>query len=78
MTKRSVCTADRPADRPAVDTMSRSGVTLRWIMHLVDRRMSETMGIDVTLRAESIGGTPGFWGGHHTHHLKIDPSTKAL
>ena len=51
----------RPADRPWTRvTLSchTFGVTLRWMGWLVIDPRSQTRGIDVTRRAESIGGGP--------------------
>ena len=50
-----VCVNGRPTGR---GHMSHFCVTLRWMVYLVGNPVCETMGIDVTRRAESIGDIP--------------------
>ena len=43
---------------------------------LVGDLMTQTMGIDVTRRAESIGDGPSSWGGHHIPNQKPPPVSR--
>ena len=63
----------RPADRPWTSChafVSRFYVTLPWMTGVAVGLVSQTMGIDVTRQAESIGDVPGSWDGRYIAPLE--------
>ena len=60
----------RVSGRPAVDILSRFYVTLPRMTGVQVGLVNQTMGIDVTRRAESIGDGPSSWGGQHIPQLE--------